>query len=71
MNNMVGIFDSTDDDNPGGNPNTDAGDLHAEGEAEEQARSDYDNQVGSADHEAEVDTAREEAGFEDPPTEEE
>jgi hypothetical protein len=70
---MAGFFGNSndEDDNPGGNPNTDASDLHADDEAQEQAARDYDQQVGSDEHEAEVAAAREGAGFDDPPTEEE
>jgi hypothetical protein len=39
--------------NPGNDPNFDAGDLHAENAAEAQAAGDYDQHVGSDEHEAE------------------
>jgi len=70
---MTGFFGNSkdDDDNPGGNPNTSAGELGTGNEAEDQAREDYEQQVGSDEHEAEVQEAREGAGFDDPPTEEE
>ena len=73
---MTGFFGNDDPDevdnpsNPGNNTNTDAGDLHAESDAEDQARSDYDEQVGSEQHEAEVQEARDESGFDDPRSDE-
>lgn len=73
---MAGFFGGDDPDevdnpsNPGNNPNTDAGDLHAESEAEAQARDDYDQQVGSDEHEGAVSDARDESGFDDPRSDE-
>ncbi len=64
--NKVGIFGGYDeeDDNPGGNANTDAGDQGARNADEAQAKADYDEQVGSDDHERAVNESREAAGIE-------
>ncbi len=48
----------------------DAGDLSSANPAEEQAAQDYDDSVGQDDHEQEVAEVREEAGIEEPPSEE-
>jgi hypothetical protein len=56
--------------NPGNDPNFNAGDQHAENESEAAAKADYDDQVGSDEHEQAVADAREGAGIDDPPTEE-
>ncbi len=55
----------SENDNPGGNSNTDAGDLGSRNEAEAQAARDYDSSVGSDSHAQEVADAREASGFED------
>ena len=66
----MGWFDqpassSSEDDNPGGSANTDAGDLGSRNEAEAQAARDYDSSVGSDSHQQEVSDAREGSGFSD------
>lgn len=63
----MGWFDkastSSESDNPGGNPNFDAGVQEAQNDAEAQAARDYDSSVGSDSHQQEVSDARESSGF--------
>ena len=71
----MGWFDqpassSSEDDNPGGSSNTDAGDLGSRNEAEAQAARDYDASVGSGSHQQEVSDAREASGIDDPRSDE-
>ena len=65
-----GADEVDDPSNPGGDKNFDAGDLHAENAVEAAAAADYDEQVGSSDHEQAVADSREAAGFDDPPASE-
>ena len=51
------------DDQARDDPNFDAGDLSTSNAAEEQARSDYDSNIGSEDHQFEVAESREASGL--------
>lgn len=53
---MTSFFGGDTSDNPGNNPNTDAGELGIDEDddgGQEQARADYEEFVGSDEHEAE------------------
>lgn len=52
------------DDQGRDDPNFDAGDLSTDNPAEDQAREDFDSNIGSEDHQFEVADAREQAGLE-------
>lgn len=73
---MSGFFgsstndDADENDNPGGNANTDAGDLGTRNAAEVAARADYESSVGSDGHAQEVGDARSDSGFDDAPAQE-